>query len=283
MNSERLLPLGWQIHHQEQLKYRVNSGSPFIRVKFYHYPPYRQNVEILLPPTRCKVQLKGLNTFYTFQGKIHTKGILQFERIIRVFPIPQAIKPQIGWGNCSEISLSLRQKYQVPSMYWPLDATIFAKIQENPWFKTDDLYHWTINALEYITKEIKFRENQKERFGAVKALLLGYGDCDEFTDVFITLARLKGIPSRRLTGYFIQKQGEKVESHAWGEIYSPHIGWIVIDAALGNIGKHTRNYVILKVEEFNHELSEYRVQTRHRGAVHYEWIRSEPNIKPLGG
>ena len=68
----------------------------------------------------------------------------------------------------------------------------------------------------YLIQIIKHPEKQEKRLGADKAFLAGTGDCDEFIDLFITLARMRGIPCRRLTGYFIRNEKAEAEPHAWG-------------------------------------------------------------------
>ena len=130
-------------------------------------------------------------------------------------------------------------------------------------------------AATSLTK-IKYPEKQEKRLGADQALRTGSGDCDEFTDLFITLARIRGVPCRRLTGYFIHQTNAEPEPHAWGEILSPTIGWVPIDIALRNLGNHTINYVIGKIEEFNPSLLDYQI-LRQTSAVHYHWERPLPH------
>jgi hypothetical protein len=91
---------------------------------------------------------------------------------------------------------------------------------------------------------------------------------------------MRGIPCRRLTGYFIRNKKVEAEPHAWGEILSPALGWIPIDIALHNIGNHTINYVILKIEEFNPSLSDYQI-LKPSAAIRYHWERSIPLITPI--
>jgi transglutaminase-like putative cysteine protease len=149
------------------------------------------------------------------------------------------------------------------------------------WFQIDDLHQWIHNTANFISGKILHRENQTERLGAYQAFRNGIGDCDEFTDMFITLARLRAVPCRRLTGHFIRKKGNKVENHAWNEIFSPILGWITIDVALNNLGDHTIDYIVLKVEEFNPTLPDYQIQTKHPRIVHYRWERPPPIITPV--
>ena len=91
---------------------------------------------------------------------------------------------------------------------------------------------------------------------------------------------MREIPCRRLTGFFIRNEKTEIEPHAWGEILSPTIGWIPIDIALHNIGNHTINYVILKIEEFNPALYDYQV-LKTSASIHYQWEIPIPLIKPV--
>jgi transglutaminase-like putative cysteine protease/predicted glutamine amidotransferase len=68
------------------------------------------------------------------------------------------------------------------------------------------------------------------------------GVCQDFTNLFICLARLLGVPARYVCGYIYtgpksadllphQRQGEA--SHAWIELYLPQIGWKGFDPTNG--------------------------------------------------
>ncbi len=270
----------WQFHHQEQLKYRT-TGSPTFRVKFYHYPSYRQEVTLIQSPPDCKLQHKKLNSFFIFNRKVHSRGSISFDRIVQIKPLSQRISLQDNWGEISEISLEERQKYTESSQYWPVQSSLMDEIVNNKWFLTENMKNWVKKASLCVLDTIKVRENQEERLGAQRALIHGIGDCDEFTDLFITLARLRGIPSRRLTGFYVTEHGKSVEAHAWAEIYSPTLFWIPVDLALNNIGFHKENYVILKIEEFNPSLPDYQVRTRHTSHVQHEWIRLPPQVTSI--
>lgn len=278
-NSRKLR--GWQIHHQEQLLFRANAGNPKIMLKFFHYPNYRQTVQIDKFPARCRVKSKGNNSFFIFQHKVGTRGTISLDRIITIFPTPSFVNPKDDWGKISDFPRSLQRKYRQSSNYWPMENTGIQDISKKDWFGTDDLSCWVQSASRYVIAKIKHREKQEKRLGAYQAFLAGIGDCDEFTDLFITLARMRGIPCRRLTGYFITQKGLLAEAHAWEEILSPKMGWITIDVALNNLGNHIINYIVLKIEEFNPALNDYQVQTKQSSTVHYRWERPDPTIKPI--
>jgi hypothetical protein len=278
--TESILPRGWQFHHQEHLFVRANTGAPMIRLKFFHYPSYRQIVKIIQSPIDCTLKTKGNNIFFLFQQKARTKYTISLERTIVVFPIPSSIPQNIEWGEISKIQQELRQKYKQSSHYWPVQSSLLQKVSQEKWFADDDLFTWVKAIGYYLTQTIKYPEKQEKRLGADKAFLVGTGDCDEFIDLFITLARIRGIPCRRLTGYFIRNEKTEAEPHAWGEILSPTLGWIPIDIALHNIGNHTIHYVISKIEEFNPALSDYEI-IKPSASVHYHWERPIPIITPI--
>jgi hypothetical protein len=272
---------GWQIYHQEQLIFRANAGNPEIMLKFFHYPGYRQTVQIDKFPAQCKLKNKGNNSFFIFQHKVGTKATISLDRIITILPKPSFANPKDDWSKISDFPISLQQKYRQSSNYWPMESTWIQDISKEDWFETDDLFCWVQSASCYVKSKIKHREKQEKRLGANQAFLSEIGDCDEFTDLFITLARTRGIPCRRLTGYFVNQEGPVAEAHAWGEILSPKIGWITSDVALNNIGNHTINYIVLKIEEFNPALHDYQVKTKQSGSVHHRWECPDPIVKPV--
>jgi hypothetical protein len=273
---------GWQIHHKEQLQYRTKSGSPAIRMKFYHYPEYRQKVQITTFPSQCKVKVKGINSYFLFNQKLNMKGTISLERKINLFP-KLSLTESRAWGKISNHPTTLQQKYQESFKIWPVKIPKIRKISEQEWFGNDELFDWVRGASWFVNSKISVRENQEKRQGAYKAFLSGIGDCDEFTDLFITLARSRGIPCRRITGLYIADEGAFIEPHAWAEILSPIpiLSWITVDLALNNIGNHTVNYIIQKIEEFNPELPDFQVSAKHSRTVHYHWNRPSPTAIPL--
>jgi transglutaminase-like putative cysteine protease len=56
------------------------------------------------------------------------------------------------------------------------------------------------------------------------------GVCQDFANLFITMARLLGIPARYVCGYLFTgnnhaTRAQSDASHAWVQLYIPHIGW----------------------------------------------------------
>jgi transglutaminase-like putative cysteine protease len=64
------------------------------------------------------------------------------------------------------------------------------------------------------------------------------GVCQDFTNLFITMARLLGIPARYVMGYIYtgntgQTRAGSDASHAWVQLYIPDIGWKGFDPTNG--------------------------------------------------
>lgn len=72
------------------------------------------------------------------------------------------------------------------------------------------------------------------RTTAAEALAHGRGVCQDHAHVFVSAARVLGIPARYVTGYMAPARGEgAAESahHAWAEAHVPPLGWIGFDVA----------------------------------------------------
>jgi transglutaminase-like putative cysteine protease len=61
----------------------------------------------------------------------------------------------------------------------------------------------------------------------------GMGVCQDFTHLFLAIARHHGIPARYVSGYLHQGLGYfgDAQMHAWAEAHLPGIGWVGFDPA----------------------------------------------------
>lgn len=270
---------GWRIHHQETLTFRARTGSPFIHLKFYTYPAHRQEVRVIHAPARCKLKKKGINAFFVFQQKMGTRGRISLEREINVSPSPSYIPLSRDWGKISMLDQLLTRKYETSTQHWPIHSPMIQETTKLEWFLDDKLSSWVHSIGQYIIAQITERAALPTRLGAIKALKTGRGDCDEFTDLFVTFARARGVPARRLTGYIISPSS--LVPHAWAEILSPTLGWIPVDLARNIIGRHSIEYVILKIEEFSSAISDYQASAQHNSDVKFHWNHPDPVATPL--
>lgn len=66
------------------------------------------------------------------------------------------------------------------------------------------------------------------RYGVKKVLAQRFGHCWDFSDVYITLARASGVPSRQVAGWWYERSG-----HVWAEVLIDDAGWLAVDPTAG--------------------------------------------------
>lgn len=70
---------------------------------------------------------------------------------------------------------------------------------------------------------------------AATAFAQGAGVCQDHAQIFITVARLIGIPARYVSGHFVRSDGrdQQPAAHAWAEAHVEDLGWVGFDPANG--------------------------------------------------
>lgn len=103
--------------------------------------------------------------------------------------------------------------------------------ETNPFWKAYKIYSWITDTITYDhEKEGAVGKGEKRPVGALLALKTKSGICDDYARLFVSLARAAGIPSRYVTLYVPR---EKIDAHAYAEIYLPPYGWIPLDPTWG--------------------------------------------------
>lgn len=124
---------------------------------------------------------------------------------------------------------------------------------------------FVVDTLKY--DEARLKSSNFERLGAITALSNPEkAMCSEFTDLFITLAREAGIPTRQLVGYaYTSNTSLRPISfddvmHTWPEYYDERLGWIMIDPTWQNttggvdyFSKFDLNHLVLAKRGANSE------------------------------
>lgn|GEM_PF-4011142 len=146
------------------------------------------------------------------------------------------------------------------------------------------LYNHVRNIMQY--------KPQKERRGALQALLTRQGDCEEYTDLFIAMARSLGLPARRLHGWSYNRRTGEWEGHAWAEVYVDGV-WVPSDLTWGlekngsktdHFGRITADHVIFRVGEGSPPLGNalYRWEYKYQGEPPELRVTQNLRIEPVG-
>lgn len=136
--------------------------------------------------------------------------------------------------NYTEIN---HQLYLTPKLFWETDNP--SLISTASQLKTvKDIYDYVVNTLNYKTNNY----DSASRQGAAMALVFPNESlCTEFTDLFVTLCRIKGIPAREVEG-FAYSNNTKIKPvnintdilHAWPQYYdSSKQAWVSVDPTWG--------------------------------------------------
>ncbi len=123
-----------------------------------------------------------------------------------------------------------------PDKYWEISQKTMQNIPANV-TSPQEIYNYVVETLDYSYEGVKDGIVQ-DRKGADGALQFpDQAVCQEFTDVFVALARSANIPARRLTGYAYTQNPDlrplSLETdilHSWPEYYHAESGhWRPVD------------------------------------------------------
>lgn len=87
------------------------------------------------------------------------------------------------------------------------------------------------NTMEFVVTSIRQYQYHSGDKGALWALQSGTGDCTEFSDLFVALARANNIPARVCEGYSLPPSIGHTPKHNWAEVYMKEHGWVSFDPA----------------------------------------------------
>lgn len=105
------------------------------------------------------------------------------------------------------------------------------------------------NLFEFVKGYLTYFE-QASNQSALEVYRSRVGKCAEFTNLFIALARLSGLPTKFLAGYGYNPQlGENAErmGHAFIALYLPGVGWVPADETWrgGQFGELSEDHLLL--------------------------------------
>ena len=81
---------------------------------------------------------------------------------------------------------------------------------------------------DYVVNHMEYYNFLEEDRGAEKALKQGKGDCTEYSELMVTLSRVKGIPAKIIKGFIPLNDGG-LGYHNWVEVYFSQYGWVAFD------------------------------------------------------
>jgi len=105
----------------------------------------------------------------------------------------------------------------------PLIVKLAKKIidaEKNPYFQARKIFDWMLEHIRYqLVPGLK---------GDLFMLENSYGECGDYSALFVSLCRAAGIPARPVVGFWASPFSEP---HVWAEFYLPSYGWLPVDVS----------------------------------------------------
>jgi hypothetical protein len=246
-----------------EMRYTINAPGETRRARFLLLVPsdlpYRQRVinkKWILPPTKTYQREGGTEAEWIIdkpKPKIELGCILTIE--LSPYDFSQRFKDKKKGSEGLEPYLKEEKFLEKSSPSIISLAKVAAPKNEVGEHLLQSLFSGTLENLKThgFVNEVR---------GADLALELGGGDCTDFTDVLVTLCRVRGLPARHirgvLAGPFARSDTPK---HSWAEVYLPKNGWIRLDPYLSKLGhagyKRLKNHYITFSYDRNEEIGNY--------------------------
>ena len=101
--------------------------------------------------------------------------------------------------------------------------------------KQDDILSCLHNLSAAIAGQVTYSPGQTyAATSAEEALSGGFGVCQDHAQIFVTAARVAGIPARYVSGYLMMNDRvDQDASHAWAEAHVEGLGWVGFDISNG--------------------------------------------------
>ena len=197
-------------------------------------------------PTEEKFSF-GLNSKITTYNKLFT-----IDKKIQ-FPLEETIDQYTKPTQFIDITPSIREKAE--ELAEGEDDLYIVAFKAGYWIQQNIEYNLTTLTADVVQKSSWVIDRRE-------------GVCDEITNLFISMMRSLGIPSRFVYGMVYTNIGYKWSPHAWAEVYFPDKGWVPFDVTLGQFGWIDPSHIKLKTSADSGE-----------PAIKYAWRSNGKNLE----
>lgn len=144
---------------------------------------------------------------------------LQLELIYEI----DVYDPRISENDVGALSeASWLTAYLEPDNKWESDHPLIVQAATSAVDGATNAYLAGQKIVEFVVDRLNY-QTQTTRHGALWAYLNRIGDCSEYTDLSVALARAAGLPARAMYGWGYSENN--LGGHAWVEFYLPNKGW----------------------------------------------------------
>ena len=132
---------------------------------------------------------------------------------------------------------SLQASHEIPTKaltsateFWPADNPSLSALAQRITAGRATTDAKVAAILEWLTPgmNLQYSGQTGSRWGVTKVFQQKFGHCWDFSDVFVTLCRASGVPSRQVAGWLYGSSG-----HVWTEYFVEGKGWQQVDPTGG--------------------------------------------------
>ncbi|MFA6005157.1 MAG: transglutaminase domain-containing protein [Patescibacteria group bacterium] len=227
--------------YKVELRYALQNNSPYaqkISIPFVPEGPYQKvYVESIEPPPSETSIDADDNYLGTYIMPAHEIIHVVYRGTIELTIDSRQDVREYFQKQFNKVGLG---RYLTDEKYWNIPDVLIEKNKLDNLHNASDIYSFVTKTLSYDTGRIN---NDLARMGASWALENpSRAVCMEYSDLFIAIAREKGIPAREVVGYAVTNDSSLLPSsffgdvlHAWPEYYDQtRQQWQHIDPTWGN-------------------------------------------------
>lgn len=225
----------------------ASVSSAEAELTWFSRETYNQNVEDI--DTRPIAEAHDDNYLYTWKNpelgshKLSLTSLISTNNDItpittkEIFPLPRVDADLAAYTQASKM---IDMNPAIKNLAGNLAAG-----KDNQYEVVFALADWVTTNIEYELSSITAEVNYPSSW----VLEQRYGVCDEMTNLFISLNRALGIPSRFVSGLAYTDMEEVPENwggHGWAEVWFPSVGWVPFDVTYGEYGYIDAGHIKLK-------------------------------------
>ena len=168
-------------------------------------------------------------------------------------------------------SLEMAEKYTGKTRYWDtynstlIDFLRSVARDDNPVSISQKIAEKLASMIDYVPLPVRLGSDRSLIYEGGKMVLRG--DCSEVADVYITLARIAGVPARMAFGFLLENMSRTIYwmrteenltealphwgGHAWSQVYLRPWGWVDVELLEGfkpKLGDYSWRHVIYGTE-----------------------------------
>ncbi len=198
----------------------INVSTPAINYTKHQ----RILAEDFSPRPHTSYETEEGNRFLVYRFEMPNYGIREFD-LTQTVELSMIIPPAMSDDEFFSLM------YLLPTNQSPMTddicfrAKAIGATRSGTQDKVRGIVSWIIGNIEY--------EANEEELGAESCYIRRIGACDEHADLFVSMARCIGIPSRRVTGSLYNDS--KLAGHAWAEYFDQ--GWIFVDPSVKGLNR----------------------------------------------